>query len=313
MDSPRLGPADVDAAIARCGSMLRRTPVLDVAPGTVGIATAVTLKLEFMQYAGSFKARGSLNSALGQELPDGGLIAASGGNHGVAVARTGHLLGVPTEIFVPEIAAPVKVARIRAQGATVHVGGALYDDAQAACDARAGQTGALNIHPYDAPLTVAGQATMGAELIDQVPDLDTVVVAIGGGGLASGLALTMPDRVKIVGVETEQCNCFAAAQAAGHPVRIGPAGVSADSLGAKAIGSLPWTLLAARCESVLVSDRHVIETRQALWDELQIAAEHGGATALAALTSGAYRPAKDERVAVVICGANTDPSDLVGP
>lgn len=287
--------------------------MIDTDVGDLGLERTVTLKLECLQHAGSFKARGALNSALGAGVPPAGLIAASGGNHGVAVARTGRVLGVPAEIFVPEVSAPAKIERVRAQGATVHITGALYSDAQDACDIRAAESGALNIHPYDAPLTVAGQATLGVELIDQVPDVDTVLVAVGGGGLAAGLAVGLPSSVRIVAVETEGCPSLHAAVAAGGPTSVTPTGVAADALGAKQVGALPWRILAGRAESIVVPDDAVMAARRALWAEMQVVAEPAAATPLAALRCGAYRPEAGERVVVVVCGANTDPSDLMGP
>lgn len=270
----------------------------------------LTLKLELFQHAGSFKARGSFNNALIDAIPDAGLIAASGGNHGIAVAHVARDLGVPAEIFVPGVSAAVKVDRIRARGATVHVVGELYDDAQAACDLRAAESGARSIHPYDSPVTVAGQATMGRELVDQCPEIDTVLVAVGGGGLAAGLAASLPSEVKIVCVEPERSRCLHEAMRHGAPVVVEVAGVAADSLGAKQVGAVPWELLQGRAQSVLVTDEAIVVARQKLWAEAGVLAEHGGATALAAVTSGAYSPADDERVAVVVCGSNTDPSDL---
>jgi threonine dehydratase len=302
--------ADITAAVERCQPLIRRTPVVDTAAGDLGMGVGAAIKLESLQYAGSFKARGSLNNALASDIPASGLIAASGGNHGIAVARTARVLGVPAEIFVPSVSAKAKVQRIRAQGATVHVTGALYDDAQAACDARAAESGALNIHPYDSTHTVAGQATLGVELGEQVPDVDTVVVAVGGGGLIAGIRLALP-RVRIVAVETPTCNALHAALAAGDRVSVSPAGVAADALGAKQIGALPWAVLAGRVESVLVTDAEALSARQALWDELQLAVEPAAAVALAAIRSGAYMPVSGERVAVVVCGGNVDPSDLV--
>lgn len=300
---------DVASAVERCRGLIRRTPVMTTTPGDLGIASSVVLKLESLQHAGSFKARGSLNSALGAEIPSSGLIAASGGNHGIAVARTGRVLGVPAEIFVPGVSARAKIQRLRAQGATVNIVGELYDDAQAACDARAAETGALNIHPYNAPLTVAGQATLGVELGEQVPGLDTVVVAVGGGGLAAGIRTALPD-VTIVTVETHACNALHAAVAAGEPVTVSPAGVAADALGARQIGALPWRILAGTVQPVLVDDEATMAARRALWDEMQLAVEPAAATAVAALRAGAYVPAPDERVAVIVCGGNVDPADL---
>ncbi len=294
---------DVKKAHDRILHRVRRTPVI--------VFERLMLKLELLQHAGSFKVRGSFNNALGQGIPEAGLIAASGGNHGIAVAHVARELGIPAEIFVPGVSAAVKVDRIRAKGATVHVVGELYDDAQAACNERATETGALHVHPYDTPLTVAGQATMGVELVEQCDRLDTVVVALGGGGLAAGLAAALPHHVRIVCVEPEMSRCFNAAVEAGEPVTVDVSGVAADSLGARRIGSLPWGMLAGRADSVLVTDEAIVAARQTLWDDVGVVAEHGGATALAAITSGAWLPSPGESVAVVVCGSNTDPRDLV--
>jgi len=292
----------VDAAYGRIRSRVRRTPVMEF--------EGVMLKLELFQHSGSFKARGSFNSALAQGVPEAGLIAASGGNHGVAVAHVARELGVRAEIYVPSTSAPVKIARIRALGADVMVAGDLYADAQAACDARIEESGALDIHPYDAPLTVAGQGTVGIELEQQVEGLDTVVVATGGGGLAAGIAAALP-HVRIVCVEPAKSSCLHAAMAAGKPVPVEIDSIAADSLGGPQIGAIPWQVLADRATSVLVDDSAIVEARQRLWDRAQLVAEHGGATAYAALLSGAWRPDDGERVAVVVCGANTHPADLV--
>ncbi len=302
---------DVSSAVERLAGLVRRTPVVFPGPGAFGVAKELALKLECLQHAGSFKVRGSFNTALAAELPDSGLIAASGGNHGIAVAHVARSLGVGAEVFVPGVSSAVKVDRIRALGATVHVVGELYDDAQAACDERAAETHALNIHPYDAPLTVAGQATLGVELLQQVDVLDTVVVAVGGGGLAAGLAAALPSHVRMVCVEPETSRCLSAAIEAGHPIPVEVAGVAADSLGAKTIGAVPWQLLADRAESVVVSDEAISAARRRLWDDARVVAEHGGATALAAITSGMVELGPDERTAVVVCGSNTDPRDLV--
>jgi len=302
---------DVPAATERLRGRIRRTPVVWPGPGSFGVHHDLVLKLECLQHAGSFKARGSFNNALATGVPAAGLIAASGGNHGIAVAHVARSLGVGAEIFVPGVSSAVKVDRIRALGATVNVVGELYDDAQAACDERAGRTHALNIHPYDAPLTVAGQATVSVEVLEQVDGIDTVVVAVGGGGLAAGFAAALPPHVRIVCVEPDTSRCFSAAVEAGEPVKVEVGGVAADSLGAKQIGEIPWRLLADRAESVLVSEESIVDARRRLWDDGRIVAEHGGATALAALTSGVLEPHPEERIVVVVCGSNTDPRDLI--
>ncbi len=300
-----------DSAMARIAPWVRRTPIVESGPGSLGLQQSVVMKLECLQHSGSFKARGSFNSALALEVPDAGLIAASGGNHGLAVAFVARALGVPAEIFVPEASSAVKVDGIRRLGATVNVVGALYDDARLACVERAAASGALDIHPYDAPLTVSGQATVGVEILHQVPDLDTVIVAVGGGGLVAGITAALPDRVRIIGVEPTGSSCLMSACNSGGPVDVEIRSVAADSLGAKRLGSIPWSIIAGRVEPVVVPDEAIVRARQLLWDDVGIVVEHGGATAMAALTSGRYQPRPDEKVVVVVCGSNTDPSDLV--
>lgn len=290
---------------------VRRTPVMKLAKGSFGLEHDIVAKLECLQHAGSFKARGSFNSALAAKIPQAGLIAASGGNHGQAVAYVARALGLAVEIFLPSASSPVKVQRIRQLGAKVTVVGDLYDDARLACNERSAETGALNIHPYDAPLTVAGQGTVGLELMAQVDRFDTVLVAVGGGGLIAGMAAALPDSTRIIGVEPDGSHCLHSAIEVGGPVDVEIESVAADSLGAKRIGSLPWAIVGSRVESVVVPDREIIEARQMIWDDARLAVEAGGATALAALASGAYRPSSDERVVVVLCGSNTDPHDLI--
>ena len=267
------------------------------------------------QHAGSFKPRGAFNrilaAAAAGPLPADGVIAASGGNHGLAVAHVARQLGIRARIFVPEAASPVKVARIRALGATVTVTGAMYADAHDACLRHAATTGALFVHAYDQAEVVAGQGTVGRELMAQA-DVDTVLVAVGGGGLAAGVRLGIGQGTKLVAVEPVRIPTLHAALAAGRPVDVEVGGVAADALGARRIGNLAFEILTAhQVHSVLVTEVAIVSTRQRLWDRLQIATEPAGATAVAALVSGAYAPEPGERVAAVICGANTDPSDLV--
>ena len=276
----------------------------------------VLLKLEMLQHAGSFKPRGAFNRILAAAesgpLPADGVIAASGGNHGLAVAHVARQLGIQAHIFVPEATSAFKVERIRALGAGVTVAGAMYADAYDACLRHAARSGALFVHAYDQPEVVAGQGTVGRELMAQRDDVDTVLVAVGGGGLAAGVRLGIGPEARLVAVEPERIPTLRAALAAGRPVDVEVSGVAADALGARRIGDLAFEVLAAsQVHSVLVSDDAIVRTRRLLWDRLQLVTEHGGATAAAALLSGAYVPEPGERVAVVICGANTDPSDLV--
>ena len=310
-----LTTADIDQARSLIAGHVRETPVISVEGAMFGLAEPVLLKLEMLQHAGSFKPRGAFNRILGAAasgpLPADGVIAASGGNHGLAVAHVARQLGVQAHIFVPEATSAFKLARIRALGATVTVTGAMYADAYDACLRHAAMSGALFVHAYDQPEVVAGQGTVGSELITQ-SDIDTVVLAVGGGGLAAGVRLGVGPGVKLVAVEPERIPTLHAALAAGRPVDIEVGGVAADSLGARRIGSLAFEVLNAhQVQSVLVTESAIISTRQRLWDELQLVTEPGAATAAAALLSGAYAPEPGERVGVIICGANTDPSDLV--
>jgi len=307
--------ADIDRARSRIEGHVRRTPVISVEGSLFGLDEPVLLKLEMLQHAGSFKPRGAFNRVLGAaasgRLPPDGLIAASGGNHGLAVAHVARQLGIQAHIFVPEATSAFKVERIRALGASVTVAGAMYADAYDACLRHAAMSGALFAHAYDQPEVVAGQGTVGRELMAQ-SDVDTVLVAVGGGGLAAGVRLGIGPDARLVAVEPERIPTLHAALAAGRPVDVEVSGVAADALGARRIGDLAFEVLAAsQVQSVLVSDEAIVQTRQRLWDRLQLVSEHGGATAAAALLSGGYVPEPGERVAVVICGANTDPSDLV--
>jgi threonine dehydratase len=306
--------ADIERAQSLIAGHVRLTPVISVEGAVLGLAEPVCLKLEMLQHAGSFKARGAFNRILSAgatgPLPKDGVIAASGGNHGLAVAFVARQLGIPAHIFVPEAASSVKVARIRALGATVTVTGEMYADAYDECLRHAATSGALFIHAYDQPEVVAGQGTVGRELMRQA-DVDTVVVAVGGGGLASGVRLGVGPGVKLVAVEPERIPTLSAALEAGRPVDVEVGGVAADSLGARRIGELAFEILSGhQVHSVLVTERAIVQTRQRLWDEVRLATESGGATASAALAGGAYAPEPGERVAVILCGANTDPSDL---
>lgn len=290
---------------------IRRTPVIDVE--VPGIDVPVVLKLEHMQHSGSFKARGAFANLLGAKVPDSGVAAASGGNHGAAVAYVAQVLGIPAKIFVPEISAPAKIARIKSYGAGVVVDGENYGVALANCEAFLDESGAMSLHAYDAPATIIGQGTMAAEFETQVFDgVDTVLMAVGGGGLIGGAAAWYEGAVKLVGVESEGCATLHSALAAGKPVPIKPQGLAADSLGASLIGELMFPLAQKFIDSVkLVSDDEIRNAQKWLWENLKIVTEPGGATAFAALLSGAYKAAEEERIGVVICGGNTDPA-IVG-
>jgi len=297
---------DIDAAAARIEGRVRRTPVIHLEARAFGLDAEIALKLELFQHTGSFKPRGAFNRILSAKVPEAGVITASGGNHGQAVAYASKVLGIDAEIFVPEGSPPLKAERIRRYGAAVTVVGQYYDDAMEACRERAVQTGALLIHPYDHPEVVAGQGTVGREMEEQLPDIDTVLVAVGGGGLAAGVAAWYRSERRVVTVEPEGCAALAGALDAGHPVEVSVGGIAADSLGARKIGDVPFAIARRHvAAAVLVSDDAIIDARRQLWDSLRIVAEPGGVASLAALLSGAYVPAPGERVAVIICGGNT--------
>lgn len=293
----------------------RLTPILEWSPN-------VFLKLEQLQYTGTFKARGAFVRQLraiesGALDPQVGVVAASGGNAGLAHAFVARELGHPAEIYVPGISSPAKVTRLGSLGAQVHQVGQVYDDAFDASQRRVAETGAVFCHAYDQPDVVAGAGTLGLEFQEQVAatgaGLDTVVVSVGGGGLLAGLIAGLDPSIKIVAVETQGCNTLNAALEAGEPTDVVVSGVAADSLGARRIGELAWAGVSANRErivSVLVSDDAVLNAQRELWDQARLVSEPAAATALAALSSGAYVPAPGERVGVVICGANTDPSSL---
>jgi threonine dehydratase len=299
-------PDDVERAAERIGGRVRRTPIID--------HDGVVLKLELLQHAGSFKPRGAFNRVLTESaLPPSGLIAASGGNHGAAVAFVGRSLGVPVEIFLPSTSPTIKRENIERFGATVVVVDGYYDDAQREANLRQACTAALMVHPYDHPATIAGQGTMARELDQQLAGcLDTLVVASGGGGFTAGQAAWFRDRVRIVSVEPVTSQCLRAARAHGAPVPVEVNGVAADSLGAKQLGATPWALVRHFVdEAVTVTDDEIVAAQRALWDDLRLVVEPGGAAAFAALRSGAYRPSPGERVVVAVCGANCDPSTLL--
>lgn len=305
--------SDIEAAAGCIAGGVRDTPMLVPGPDLFGLDAAVALKLELLQHTGSFKPRGALHRARTSEIPEAGLIAASGGNHGLAVAWVAQQLGVPGEIFVPEVSPPAKVDKIRKLGATVHVTGALYADALAACRERQRESGALDIHAYDHVDTIAGTGTIGLEIERDLPSVDTVLVSLGGGGLASGVAawFTGTDTTVVV-VEPAKSRCFAAAVAAGEPVDVPVAGVAADSLGAPKIGATNWrALTAANAQSITVTDDAIRDAQRRFWAETQLVVEPGGATAAAALWSGAYAPRAGESVAVIVCGANCDPATVL--
>jgi threonine dehydratase len=307
--------ADVETAARRIIEWVRRTPVAEVDAGSFAPAGQVWFKLEFMQHSGSFKVRGAFNRILAAaeagELGADGVIAASGGNAGLAVAYAAMMLQVRAEVYVPITAPAVKVAKLHAVGATVVQVGHEYAKAYEAATKRAADTGALFCHAYDQPEICAGQGTLALELLDQIGPLDTVVLAVGGGGLMAGVAAALEDRARVVAVEPETIPTLHAALVAGQPVDIEVSGIAADSLGARRLGTIAYDVaVRSGVRSVLVSDDAIVAARRLLWDHRRIVIEHGTAAALAALISGEYRPAAEERIAILLCGANTDPTDL---
>ena len=264
------------------------------------------LKLELTQHSGSFKARGAFAHLLTRVVPEAGVVAASGGNHGAAVAFAAHRLGKPAQIFVPRIASPAKIERIRRENATLEIGGERYADALAASHERAAKTGAIEVHAYDAIETLLGTGSMAAEFEEQVSALESVLIPVGGGGLIGGFAAWYGGRARIVAVEPELSPTLARALDAGHPVDVDVNGIAADSLGARRIGAHVLPLAQRHVDRVvLLEDAHIRAAQEALWDKLRIVAEPGGASAFAALLSGRYSCRPGERVGVVVSGGNT--------
>ena len=307
--------ADIAAADARIAPYVRRTPLMEAASPAGG--APISLKLEFLQHSGSFKPRGAFNNLLTRAAPSAGCATASGGNHGAAVAYAAAKLGVPARIFVPVIAAPVKIAKIRASGAEITVQGATYFDALALCEAYCRESGALSIHAYDSLETIAGQGSVGLEWEEDLArmgaaPLDTVLVGVGGGGLIAGIAAWLAGKAKIVSVEPEGSRALHAALEARRPVDVAIDSIAADSLGARRVGDLVYAIAHATIgTSVLVSDAAIRSAQKKIWDEFCIIAEPGGAAAYAALASGAYRPEPGERVGVLLCGANANLATFV--
>lgn len=291
---------------------IRRTPVVEVEGGDFGLDTgSLWLKLELLQHTGSFKARGAFTNLLTREIPPAGVVAASGGNHGAAVAFAAMKLGKPARIFVPRISSPAKMERIRGYGADLVVIGERYDDALRASQEWAAQSGALTVHAYEQVETLLGQGTVGLEFEEQAPQLDTLLVAVGGGGLIGGIAAWYAGRVQIVGVEPEAAPTLARAFDAGHPVDAPAAGIAVDSLGAKRVGEMMFPIARAHVNRVaLVPDEAILSAQDVLWKVMRVVAEPGGATALAALLAHRYRPEPGERVGVLVCGGNTTAVDF---
>ncbi|WP_410622346.1 threonine/serine dehydratase [Amycolatopsis sp. cmx-8-4] len=302
-----ISTSDVERAATRIHGRVRRTPVF--------AADGVWFKLEHLQHTGSFKARGAFNRILAAgDIAAAGVVAASGGNAGLAVAHAAREFVVPARVFVPTTAPAVKVAKLHALGAAVELVGDKYADAYDAAVKHAAGSGALFCHAYDQPEICAGQGTAGLELLEQVDGLDTILVAVGGGGLLAGIAAAVEGRARVVGVEPRTIPTLHAALDAGEPVQVEVSGLAADSLGASRLGDIAFAVATRTgAGSVLVEDAAIAEARTTLWDRYRLAVEAGGATACAALLSGAYVPAPGERVAVLLCGGNTDPATLTSP
>lgn len=286
---------------------VRRTPIVRVRGADFGLAVDdLVLKLEFMQHAGSFKARGAFANLLHRTIPTAGVVAASGGNHGAAVAYAANVLGIPAAIFIPSVTSPAKAERIRRYGAELVIAGERYADALEASQSFAVTRGALPIHAFDQAETMLGQGTLGYEIEQDVPALDTLLVAVGGGGLIGGIAAWFENRIRIVAVEPEGAPTLWKALAAGRPVDAPAEGIAADSLAPRRVGELMFPLakrFVERC--VLVTDDDIRKAQAALWETLRVVVEPGGAAAFAALMAGKYVPEPNERVAVLLCGANT--------
>jgi threonine dehydratase len=308
--------SDVEAARERIRAHVRHTPVLELGRGE--LAGELLFKLEFLQHTGTFKARGAFNRVLaaqasGQLDPRVGIVVASGGNAGLANAYAAARLGVPAVVFVPETAPAIKVARLKAYGATVMPAGVEYATAYAAAQEHVTRTGAVYCHAYDQPEIAAGAGTLALELLEQTSEpVDTVVVAVGGGGLMAGVTAALEGLpTQVVAVEPETAPTLRAALDAGEPTDVSVSGIAADALGARRVGDIGFDMARrANVRSILVDEAEIIAARALLWDRWRIIVEHGAATALAAVTSGRHAAQRDERLAVVLCGANTDPRDI---
>ena len=304
----------IAAAARRIAPHIRRTPVVAVDGADFGLAgTRLVFKLEFLQHAGSFKTRGAFNNLLSREIPAAGVVAASGGNHGCAVAYAAMKTARPATIFIPEVCSPAKIEQIRSYGARLEIGGALYNDALIASEVYARSSGALAIHAYDQPETMQGQGTVAMEFEEQAQALDAVLVAVGGGGLIGGMAAWYAGRLPLIGVEPEAAPTLTRALEAGAPVDAPAGGIAADSLAPKRVGALMFPIAQRYVErTVLVTDDAIREAQRALWKTLRIVAEPGGAAALAALMSGAWKPKPGQSVGVLLCGANTAAVEFKG-
>lgn len=301
-------PDHITRAAALIDGHIRKTPVMSLDAGTFDFGHPVHLKLEHLQVSGCFKVRGAFNNLLSREVPEAGIVAASGGNHGAAVAYAATKLGHRSKIFVPRvIAKEEKLRRMKMFGGDVQLTEGSVGDCMAIYAAEAEASGALSVHPYDTVPTLAGQGTVAMEMEQQFDGLDTVLVAVGGGGLIGGIAAWFGDRVKVVSVETEGTNTLARSRAEGPDIDISASGVAAGSLGGPRLGEVSWQVIEQRvADAIVLTDADVIAAGRTLWETLRLIVEPGAAAAMAALTSGAYRPEKDEKVGVLLCGGNAD-------
>jgi threonine dehydratase len=312
MSASALDRSRIEATDRLIRSHIRRTPVVEAGGADFGLPSiALHFKLELLQHAGSFKARGAFANLLMRTIPAAGVAAASGGNHGVAVAYAARKLNVPARIFVPSIASAAKTKRIRDYGAALVIGGERYADALAASQAWVAASGALDVHAFDQTETLLGQGTVGLELEEQAPGLDTLLVAVGGGGLIGGIAAWYAGRVKIVGVEPEAAPTLMKALAAGRPVDAEAGGIAADSLAPRRVGERVFPIAQRYVKGVvLVTDDAIRSAQEALWQTMRIVAEPGGAAAFAGLLSGRYQPHAGERVGILVSGGNTTAVDF---
>jgi threonine dehydratase len=302
----RITADDIEEAAKRIEQLVRRTPAITVDGSQLETAGTVSLKLEQLQHSGTFKTRGASNFMLSNEISPAGVVAASGGNHGAAVAWAASQLGHKATIFVPTISAPAKVDRLLSYGADVRQVGAVYAGALQASVEHQASSGATPIHAYEDPAVMAGAGTTGRELEDQVAPMDAVLVACGGGGLAGGIATWLGARTRVIACETEHTDGYAQALAAGQPVDVHVSGIAADALGATRIGDLAWEQLSAvGAASVLVTDDEVAQARMVLWDRFRILVEPSAAVPIAALLTGRYQPSPTDHTGVIVCGANT--------
>ena len=312
-DVAPIAPGEIATAAALIAGYIRRTPTIQLQGVELGSeqVNTLVLKLELLQHTGSFKARGAFTNLLSRTIPQAGIVAASGGNHGAAMAYAAQVLGITAKIFVPSISSRAKIDRIRSYGADLVVAGDLYAEALAASEEWTAQTGALPVHAFDQRETLLGQGTTAKEWSEQTPALDTVLVSVGGGGLIGGMAAWFTGQTRVVGVEPRLAPTLHDALAAGHPVPAAAGGIAADSPAPRQVGELMFPIAQAYVDRVvLVDDDEIGSAQSALWEKLRVVTEPGGAAALAALRTKAYVPEPDERVGVLLCGGNTTAVNL---